>query len=533
MIVDASTGPLALGVRGPGRVVTVPESGRDQLAEHHQGAHRRAAAAGEAAVKGTFRGYLGAAASVGAAAAGTVLIYPWIAPSISILFFPAVVVPAIYGGYGPALLATVLSTLALAFLFVSPRFSLSIGPDDAIRLLVFAVVALATAGLSSARRRAEDAQRDTVARLQGALDTLEKLSGWPLVIESDTSASMRRILAHGAAAVGASTVIAVWETEDEPWVYVTSSGSADDTTSRHPPTDLAPLLGSEPATAMYADSSDVPSLAPRIRALLPAGPLASVPFRTEHLSGRVFFGGLAAGGRDMTPALDVVAREIGNSLTHLYVAELSRALALREDRLRVSRDLHDGVLQALTGIRLELQDIASDCAGTPPIQDRLLAAERAVAIEQRELRTLIGSLKPEGASPPPGTLASSLQDTTARLAVEWKTPIAVRVTPEDFVPRAALEHGVRMMLHEAIVNALKHAHPSRVAVAVDVADGRLVLTVTDDGRGFPFRGQVGHEALLRADIGPASLRDRVEALGGSLSIESSPRGSRIEVSLPL
>ena len=57
-------------------------------------------------MKGTFRGYLGAVASVGVAAVGTVLIYPWIAPSISILFFPAIVVPAVYGGYGPALLAT-------------------------------------------------------------------------------------------------------------------------------------------------------------------------------------------------------------------------------------------------------------------------------------------------------------------------------------------------------------------------------------------------------------------------------------------
>jgi signal transduction histidine kinase len=90
-----------------------------------------------------------------------------------------------------------------------------------------------------------------------------------------------------------------------------------------------------------------------------------------------------------------------------------------------------------------------------------------------------------------------------------------------------------MMLHEAIVNALKHGHPSRVAVAVDVADGRLVLTVTDDGRGFPFQGQVEHETLLRDGIGPLSLRDRVEALGGRLSVDSSPSGSRIEMSLPL
>jgi signal transduction histidine kinase len=486
-------------------------------------------------VKARVGAYAMSVAAVGVAIAGTFVIQPWIAPSISVLFFPAVVVPAIYGGYGPALLATVLSTGALAYLFVPPRYSFDIGADDAIRLAVFALVALATAWVSSARRRAEEAQRESVRGLQAAVDTLRKVSGWPLVIDSDMSASMRRILAHGAAAVGASTAVAVWEAEEEPWVYVTSTGSGDDTTSRHAPTDFAPMLASERAasTAIHADAGDVPSIPSRIRALLPPGALALVPFHAEHLAGRVLFGGLDVGTRDVVPTVDVVAREIGNSLAHLHVAERSQALAIREDRLRVSRDLHDGVLQALTGIRLELQDIAEDCTATPATQDRLLAAERALAIEQRELRTFIDGLKPDGASAAVGTLAASLEETAARLAVEWKTPVTVRVAPGDLVVRASLEHAVRMMLHEAIVNALKHGHPSRVAVTVDAADSRLSLTITDDGRGFPFRGQMDHEALIRDDVGPISLRDRVAALGGLMSIDSGPRGARVEVSLPL
>ena len=483
----------------------------------------------------TVRAYASAVAAVAAAMAVTAFLEPFLGSSISIFFFPAVVVPAIYGGYGPGLLATVLSTLGLAYLFVPPRFSLSIGADDALRLVVFAIVSFATAWLSSARRRAEQEQRKTLATLQAALDTLRKLSGWPLVVENDTATSMRRILAHGAAAVGASAVITVWEAEEEPWVYVTSAGSADDTTSRHAPTDLGPLLASGPGseTAIHADSSEVQSIPPRIRALLPAGMLASVPFNTEHLAGRVFFGGLVAGGENMIPAVEVVAREIGNSLAHLYVAERSRAVALREDRLRVSRDLHDGVLQALTGIRLELQDIAADCNAMPPTQNRLLAAERAVAIEQRELRTFISGLKPGTASPAAGTLASSLHETAARLAAEWKTTITVRVTPDELELRHALEHDVRMLLHEAMVNALKHSLPSRVVVGVGVMAERLLVTVTDDGRGFPFHGRLEHEALLRDNLGPVSLRDRVQALGGRIAIDSSPRGSRVEVSLPL
>lgn len=482
----------------------------------------------------TVRAYLGSIAAVGLSTAATFFVQTWIGTSLSVLFFPAIVVPAIYGGFGPALLATVLSTLSLAFLFVPPQYSLNIGADDAIRLLVFAVISYATAWVSSARRRAEEAQRESLRSLQEALDLMRKVSDWPLVIEADTSASMRRILAHGATAIGAATALAVWEAEEEPWVYVTSAGRDGDTTSRHAPSLFAALRGGglDAETSLY-DNADVASIPPTIRGLLPDGPLASVPFHTEHLVGRVLFGGLPQSASELVPAAEVVAREIGNSLAHLYVADQSRALAIREDRLRVSRDLHDGVLQGLTGIRLEIQDIAEDCISTPTTHHRLLAAERAMALEQRELRTFIDGLKPEGPSSRVGTLASDLEATAARLALEWKTPVTVRVALNGLGLRTDTEHAVRMMVHEAVVNALKHGHPSRVSVAVDAGDAQLAVTVTDDGRGFPFRGEVDHEALTAGNVGPASLRDRVTALKGQLSIASAATGSRVEITLPI
>ena len=479
--------------------------------------------------------YGGAVAAIALATLLTMLIAPWMGRSYSMFFFPAVLVTALYGGYAPALLASILASLSLAYFFIEPLYSFSrLGLDDVIRLLAFNVVALSTAALSAARRRAEFAQQKTLVGLRAALDTLQKVSGWPLVIGSDTAASTQSMLRHAANAVGATSVLGVWESEEEPWVYTASAGPAGETTRRFAPADVAPSIAGDAngRTLLLPDAS---SLHPRLRELIGDGPIASAVFRTENLAGRVYFGGLASATSDVIPAVEVVAREIGNSLDHLYVAERMRQVALREDRMRVSRDLHDGVLQALTGIRLELEDLAQGCAGQPATHGRLLAAERALATEQRELRRFIDGLKPEVAQHAPepgGPLAVMLRELTSRLSGEWKTPVTVRVGPADLSVDQQLAQPLRLMVHEAVINALKHGHPSRVAVAIQAVDGGLSITVTDDGRGFPFRGRMEHDALMHSEAAPISLRDRVAALNGRIAIASDARGARVEILLP-
>lgn len=478
--------------------------------------------------------YGGAIAAVAAATLLNFLIGPWMGRSYSIFFFPAVLVTALYGGSTPALLASVLATVSLSYFFIEPLHSLSrMGVEDLLRLAAFSIVALSTAALNTARRRAEVAQAKTLTGLRSALDTLEKVSGWPLVIGTDTSASMHSVLRHSAAAVGAVSVLGVWESEEEPWVYTAAVGPDGQTTNRFAPADVTPatIQDTDGQTLLLPDAS---SLHPRLREMISTGPIASAAFRTENLAGRIFFVGLASVTTDVVPAVEVVAREIGNSLDHLYVAERMRELALRQDRLRVSRDLHDGVLQALTGIRLELQDLAHDSVNETSSHDRLVAAERALATEQRELRRFIDGLKPEVNEPrePGGALVTTLRDLTSRLSAEWKTPISIRVGPPDLSVAQPLAQPLRLMVHEAVINALKHGHPSRVAVAVEAVDTGLSLTVTDDGRGFPFRGRMEHDALMQSTAAPVTLRDRVAALNGRIAIDSGARGVRVEIVLP-
>jgi signal transduction histidine kinase len=492
-------------------------------------------------------------ATVGLASLATLAARSWLGPSVSIFFFPAVILTAMYGGYGPALVATVLSTVSLAFFFVQPYNSFDIGADDAIRLTVFAAVSMVTASVSAARRRAEDAQRSTLDELRSALNTLRKVSGWPVFADASLAGGARKVLEHAANVVGSVRAVAVWEADEEPWVYVVVSAGPSDTVIKHPPTRLTPvvpemldgatLLCSEP---LGENSAVTVSLGGaigtwhgmpvdrEIREYLIGTGFASAPFRVEHLKGRTFFSGLAAVTPELIPLVEVVSREVGNSLEQLYLHDRLQQIAIREDRVRVARDLHDGVLQSLTGIRFQLQAFAGEPEAPSSISDRLLAVERAIAIEQRELRLFIEDLKPAARRTGlDGPVAQNLEELRTRLGAEWKTPIVVRVTPANMALSAPIEKAVRLMVHEAIVNALKHAQPSRVSVDVQAdGPGTLRIVVSDDGRGFPFKGRRGGAELTATNAGPVSLTERVDSLAGTLAIESLPTGSRIEITVP-
>ena len=199
--------------------------------------------------------YAMAVATVALASIGTLMMRPWLGSSISLFFFPAVVFTAMYAGHGPSLAATVLSTLSLAFFFVQPYNSFDIGADDAIRLAVFAVVAIVIASVSAARRRAEDAQHDALNELQSALDTLRKVSGWPVFADANLGGGARKVLEHAASVVGSVRAVALWEAEEEPWVYVAHSAGPLDTVERHPPTRFTPVVpeGLDGATLLCGD----------------------------------------------------------------------------------------------------------------------------------------------------------------------------------------------------------------------------------------------------------------------------------------
>ena len=432
------------------------------------------------------------------------------------------------------------------FLIMGVSMRSAIGPEafDLYRFVIRAFYLAVMAGLLMFLGQHETRLRRNIVRL----------ARWPSATGAVGHEGLSRVFDHAAQILGAGRMLVAWEVSDEPWVHLASWSPAAMTITRHGPREFDPLVPPALADAIvlcatanaerncvfidrngaYIDWTGLP-VHPGLARRLDGVGLLSAPINSERVSGRVFLTDLTAPTAELMTLTGVVARQIGISLEQVSLAEQLQDIAASRQRLRVARDLHDGVLQSMTGIRLELQNVAAELEtdAADSQRHRLLAIERTLAIEQRELRIFIDSLKPREEARSENALLVNLDVLKERVALEWKVPLTIRVGPRVTAIPDAIERAIPPMVHEAVVNALKHGDPSRVRVDLDVENSTLRIVVTDDGHGFPFRGRYDHTALVEARLGPASLRDRAASLGGTLTIDSAGSGSRVEIALPL
>jgi signal transduction histidine kinase len=205
-----------------------------------------------------------------------------------------------------------------------------------------------------------------------------------------------------------------------------------------------------------------------------------------------------------------------------------RIAAAEAERSRWARELHDETLQALGNLRLILS--GSRRSGDPEV----MAAAVEQALEQLELdittlRGLITELRPAALDQlglEPALMA--LLDRTRRAGLEVTAQIRLPFENGDAGERLEpdLETGVYRIVQEALTNASKHGAADAVEVHVVDAVGRLAITVRDDGRGFD-------PGAVTSGFGLAGMRERVELLGGELSLTSAPgAGTTVTARLP-
>jgi signal transduction histidine kinase len=265
----------------------------------------------------------------------------------------------------------------------------------------------------------------------------------------------------------------------------------------------------------------------------------AVRLHGERLQGRLFLLDMPSMTSDDLLAGGLLGRRVQGRLEARVSARQLAVAAAAEERVLLARNVHDGALQALTGIRLQLEAARRLLPTRPAEAEAMLRElEDVVISEHRMLRRLVGRLqRAESTTPEPDEYLGDMIATLAvRIERQWNIRVKI-VTPineqlEAAVPRSVIGE-IYQILREALVNAARHAHATTVTVSIRIDDRAISMTIADDGEGFPFTGRHDLARLIRYDMGPTVLRERVAALTGLLTIESTRQGSRLEISIPL
>ncbi|MEM9652605.1 MAG: histidine kinase [Actinomycetota bacterium] len=211
---------------------------------------------------------------------------------------------------------------------------------------------------------------------------------------------------------------------------------------------------------------------------------------------------------------DVLALTLDNARSFNQL----KSLAAAEERSKIARDLHDRLGQYLTYIAMELERINQDVPSTDlkELHEEVQGAVTEFRDTLLELRAAVSADRP---------LSLVLNEVVDRFAKRSEISISLDVADRTERLPARVENEFLRITQEALTNVQKHAGASKVQVRWAVADGRGVLVVQDDGRGFdPTMGIRGNA------YGLVGMRERAAAVGALLTISSEPgQGTTITV----
>ena len=231
--------------------------------------------------------------------------------------------------------------------------------------------------------------------------------------------------------------------------------------------------------------------------------------------------------------LERIAVHIAPTLENIFLLRHLRARAIEAERSRIARDLHDGILQTLLSIEIQLDVLRRRVPATPEqAVAGLTTLQQTVKNEGAELRQIVTDLRPLRVQ------SADLVDLMRGFAERYRneSTIALDLLIDSAQLRAPdrVCREIFQIYREALNNIKKHAKASHVVVKLSQDDSRLVLVVDDNGEGFSFAGRFTADELDRLRLGPISIKERTRTVGGVLTVESNPgHGARLTIEVPL
>jgi signal transduction histidine kinase len=475
----------------------------------------------------------------------SVFIYLTEGPPVSpffVYFVFSLVCAALRWGWKGTLLT---SSLSLGIFIAMGLYESQVLSDEKLNRFVIRSVYLAVISILLAYLGAYEHQ------LRGEIT---KLAGWPRGVPRDAPAVVRQAMEHAAHVLNAPRVVMVWEEPEEPWRHLATWSEGKFEMTREPSVTVAPLVAPALAaasflcpdltapspTVVHSEGNEVgrwygQPLDTALQARFVMTTVLSLRLEGEGWDGRLFVLDKPGMTSDDLVLGRVIAQQVLAQIEHVYLLQSFQQTAAMQERVRLARDLHDGLLQSLTGSALQLQAVRRLLDGAPAAAlDRLSEVQQLIVTQQRNLRTFIHELRPVALVPsPPGTTAlDRLRELGERVQRQWAIAVNVHAEAGVEIPDALIAD-VSHIVHEALVNAARHGKASSARVEVETREGSLHLRVEDNGCGFPFSGRYALPELLERDLGPSSLKERVASLHGTLVLESGESGARLDIGLPL
>ncbi|MFL6129296.1 MAG: GAF domain-containing sensor histidine kinase [Mycobacteriales bacterium] len=208
--------------------------------------------------------------------------------------------------------------------------------------------------------------------------------------------------------------------------------------------------------------------------------------------------------------------------------ERTRELSVAEERARLARELHDSVTQTLFSLTLAAESAAALAeSGDPGLAEQLGRVRELARTGLAEMRSMVGTLRPVD----PGTdgLAEALRKRVDLLRRVHDVRLSLRARGPARLQDRTVEREVLLVASEALGNALQHAGATAIEVTLDTGGDAVRLLVADDGTGFDLAGTLRESRRL----GLTSMRERAEALGGTVHIDTAPgAGTRVTLEVP-
>ena len=259
--------------------------------------------------------------------------------------------------------------------------------------------------------------------------------------------------------------------------------------------------------------------------------LVGFAFHTDGWDSRVFLLDPAvdgAAGSDRS-RLERLLRQIVPAAARVCDLHAQRHFAETRERARIGRELHDGIVQELTCLDMELELVGVSAPPHAGMRERIGRIQERLRAELQALRKLLQDARFRDID------ASRLQAVLAGMVERFGRETRMRadyvsqVTEIRLPPHVCGE--IARIVQEALVNVRRHSRARNVVVTFSCDSAEWKLSIQDDGRGFAAGRHARADAHPGTPVAPAVIRERVHSLGGTVRVVTPGRsGARIEIS---